>query len=123
MGGPLAADRFEYFQWEPNSIRERTAIGIGAPIADGRQKLMQQIAMRAMKLDELDTSAERACYRLDECVANRAHLAMRKSPRGWPGWRNRHIRGCYGWVAAFLDAPWAAAKPRFLGRGATSRVA
>ena len=64
------AHRVENFQREAHAIFQRTAIFIFAVVAERRQELMQQIAVRSMQLNKLDAEFFRAFRAFDKLLFN-----------------------------------------------------
>ena len=63
-------------QHQPNSIFERTAILIAPLIAQGRQKLVQQITVGGVYFDHFETGGQRAFGRLDKGLDDVSDLAF-----------------------------------------------
>src|SRR3984957_10377689 len=64
------AHRIEHFERIPHPVLQRSAIFVGALVGDRRQELVQQIAVRAMQLNGVDTQPAGAPRGFDEGLAN-----------------------------------------------------
>jgi hypothetical protein len=52
-----AAHRVEHFHQQAQAVRQRATVAIGATVAQRRQELVQQVAVRGMQLDQLEAEA------------------------------------------------------------------
>ena len=87
--------------------RQRAPLGraaecVVAQVAERREKLVHQVAVRRVNLDDVETGGDRACGPGDEGVDDLAHLACRQGARiSQPLECDRRGRDC--WPAAFAD--------------------
>ena len=65
-GGHRGLDRVEHRQHQPHAVLQRTAVIVVALVAERRQELVQQVAMRRMHLDQVQAQARRAAGGLGE---------------------------------------------------------
>ena len=64
------ADGIEYFEGKTHSVFEAAAVVVFALVGQGREKLMQQITVRAMELDRIEPEPGGSPCRLNERVTN-----------------------------------------------------
>jgi hypothetical protein len=122
--GTAAAHGFEDLEREAHPLVQAAAVGVAALVADRRQELMQQVAMRAVQLDAVEAGAHRTHRRVDEGTAHAhqagvvqrqgSHFARRVRQR-----RRRHGQPAAGLVRAHL----LAAVPGRVARRLAARVA
>src|SRR5262249_36473974 len=120
---PDFAHRHHSFTYHANAVGKCTAVFVGALIAERREKRMQQITMRSVKLNHFRTSgfsaARSSSKRLkDGCDLGFAQPAwglITVRERNGTGRKNRRPSAAFGrqWLAAF---PW------FHGAGFASGV-
>jgi len=58
MLGPRGADGANDLEWEADAVVEAAAVLVGAVIGQGREKLMEQVAMGGVDFDEVEASAK-----------------------------------------------------------------
>ncbi len=61
-------DSGEHLQRKPHAVFQRSAVGVRPPVADRRQELVQQVAVRGMDLDQIEADACGAFGRCSEGV-------------------------------------------------------
>src|SRR5215813_12580304 len=66
--GDCLAHCLKHLKRKAHAIFQGSAIGIGALIGERRKELMQQIAVSAVKLDQLDADPAGALRRQNECL-------------------------------------------------------
>ena len=76
------AHRIEDFERKAHAVLEAAAILVIAPVGERRQKLVQQIAMRAVELDRVDPEPRRALRRRRERLAHPGRGPARSSATG-----------------------------------------
>src|ERR1019366_1804237 len=64
------ADGIKYFEGKTHSVFGAAAVVVFALVGQGREKLMQQITVRAMELDRIETEPGGSPCRLHESVTN-----------------------------------------------------
>ena len=64
------ADGIEYLDGKAHSVFEAAAVVVFALVGQGREKLMQQITVRAMELDRIEPEPGGSSCRLHESVTN-----------------------------------------------------
>jgi hypothetical protein len=83
--GPLdrkdRADGIEYFEGKAHSVFEAAAVVVFALVSQGREKLMQQITVRAMELDRIEPEPGGSPCRLHESVTNGGEPAVIEGDR------------------------------------------
>ena len=93
--GPDRADRFHHLEAEPHAVVERAAVGVGPRVAERREELVQQVAVRGVDLDDLDAEMPRANGCRPKRLYDRAQPLRVERLRHWIGRRERPIvRAC-----------------------------
>ena len=82
IGGEGGADRFKDFQRKAHSVLQASAIFIFSLIGERGEKLVQQIAMRRMQLDGVDSDPGRAMGRCNEGVSHAREAISIERQRG-----------------------------------------
>src|SRR3984893_6037261 len=113
MAAPTACT----FQWKAHARLKRATIAIAALGRDRRQEAVQQIAVRAVELDQVDTGAHRALRSRYEAFPRACHIGSRHFPRHMPTRSERNGGGSDGLprILAGLERPGAF--PRARGGG------
>ena len=71
MRGPLGADGVNDFERQPGAVFEAAAVVVGALVGERREKLVEQVAVGGVDLDEVEAGlrARRAAWRKASTMA------------------------------------------------------
>jgi len=87
------ADGIEYFEGKAHSVFEAATVVVFALVGQGREKLMQQITVRAMELDRIEPEPGGSPCRLHESVTNGGEPAVIEGDRRFRQTKARDRRG------------------------------
>src|SRR5258705_10834136 len=71
--------RVENFERKTHAVFKRAAVFIDPPVGNGREKLVNQIAVSAVQFDRIDTQTNRARRRSHESVAKAWQVGLCES--------------------------------------------
>ena len=109
---PRAAHRFRHLQRETHPVIQAAAVFVGAPIAQGREKLVDQVAVRAMDLDHVESRPQGARRSLAEAIGETVNFRLGERVRRRVSGAERHGAGRRRLPAAFGLGQQTAAIPR-----------
>jgi len=98
-------DGIEYFEGKAHSVFEAAAVVVFAPVGQGREKLMQQITVRALELDRIEPEPGGSPCRLHESVTNGGEPAVIEGDRRILAFCEGDGRGRHRLPAAILARP------------------
>ena len=96
---------------EPHAVFEAAAPAVGALVGERRQELVQQIAMRAMHLDEIEARPLGPPRGLNEMADHRLDAGLVERLRHMPAGREGDRRGAYRLPGVLILAERPAAEP------------
>src|SRR5699024_2562508 len=99
---PVLSDGFRHFKGKAHAPVEILSIRIGAPVGNGRQELMNQIAMRTMDFNNLITGVQGTQSSLTPTRQLILDIRNRKLMSGWIAGRPIFLTGyaAYPWCVA-----------------------
>src|SRR5690606_31117506 len=86
-------DRAGDLDRKPDTVLERAAPAVAAPVGQRRDELVQQIAMGRMQFDEVEAGALGAMRRADEVTDQRLDLVLAKRAWRMPAVGERQVGG------------------------------
>src|SRR5581483_3392161 len=113
---PDLAHGLKDFERVAHALLRGTAVGVVAPVRQGREELVQQIAMASMQLDQIKADACSAARSVDELLLHLLQILARHCARRRPARPERQSRRRQGCPGAFLLRERLAAPRRRLSR-------
>ena len=111
FSGHGGADGVKHLQRKAHAVLQRAAVSVVALVRQGRQELVQQVAVRGVQLDQRNAEPVRTNSGVHKRLADALQARQVQRRRRWLVRGVRQGRGCAGHPAAFVHRNQLAAAP------------